>query len=82
MLTSSTERLIQFLAEDSKETDKLKCLVPDICIKKSSQKINKREIYQYKSPLEYKYSIEFALDLLSANGFHTIKVIGWMVKEI
>ena len=76
MLTSSSKRLIQFLAQKQNNRN-LKCIIPEICKKYIPYEINNyQNIFLYKNNLNYKYSIHFALDILMSVGYKKVKVIG------
>ncbi len=76
LLTSSSERLIQFIADNNQNHKRLVCLTPRYCLDeiKIEHEINNLIIYEKDN--KYFYSIHFALDLLSKNGFKKVKVIG------
>ncbi len=76
MLTSSTQRLIQFLAESNRFSKNLLCISPEYCLKEISLDTNCENLIMHKSKRNYKYSIHFALDLISEIGFKKVKVIG------
>ena len=77
MLTSSSKRLIQYLAQGEKIKRNLKCIIPNSCKKYIPTEVNNyNHIFLYKNNFNYKYSIHFALDLLTKIGFKEVKVIG------
>ncbi len=77
IITSSSKRLIQFLAQREKIEKNLKCIIPISCSKFIPSEVNNYEkIFLYKSDTSYKYSIHFALELLTNIGYKEVKVIG------
>tara|TARA_B100000401_G_C52682387_1_gene660348 strand:- start:546 stop:932 length:387 start_codon:yes stop_codon:yes gene_type:complete len=77
MITSSSKRLIQFLAQREMIKKNLKCIIPNTCKRFIPAQIkNYNKIILYNNNIDYKYSIHFALDLLSTFGYKEVKVIG------
>ncbi len=77
MITSSSKRLIQFLAQKEKIKKNMTCIIPNSCNRFIPAEINNHNrIFLFKNNFNYKYSIHFALDLLYTIGYKEIKVIG------
>ena len=76
IMTSSSQRLIQFLAENDAGKNKLVCITPEYCLKEAAINNNFKNLIIYKEKAIYKYSIDFALSLLSDIGYRKVKVIG------
>ena len=77
MITSSSKRLIQFLAQREMIKKNLKCIIPNTLNKFIPSEVNNyNQIFSYKNNINYKYSMHFALDLLTKIGYKEVKVIG------
>ncbi len=76
LMTSSSERLTQFIAETNNSNSNLICITPSYCLNEVRIDKEFKNLISYETDSRFSYSIHFALNLLSTNGFKKVKVIG------